>query len=253
MDRITASRRRITYARVCVEVSGALDLIEKFAIETEDGNGNSTLLDIDVEYQWKPTRCSKCSTFGHDCHTVAKQRPDLVNHKSNPYAAGHPILKHNRNNSTKDRVWQVVQRKDKGKRICEDSGLGESPRVSPHRCVASDTGFSQEKQVSVVDEHVIYSVIDSSPMCENRTASVQINNSFNALIPYEYDREDDVPIDGCMGNSQDEGTIEKEDIIETINEVEIETVFASPISARQRKREAKMLFSGSRPKGRHRS
>ena len=82
---------------------------------------------------------------------------------------------------------------------------------------------------------------------------VQIQNSFNGLIPYEYDREDHVPEDGCLGNSQNEDTIEKDDIIETLNEVETETAFASPISARQRKREAKMLFSGNRPKGRHRS
>ena len=47
---MTASHIRITYARVCVEVSGDPDLIYKFSIETIDRDGNTTLLDIDVEY-----------------------------------------------------------------------------------------------------------------------------------------------------------------------------------------------------------
>ena len=107
VDRMTASRRRISYARVCVEVRGDLNLIDKFAIETNDGKGNTTLLDIDVEYQWRPSRCSSCSTFGHDCSRVANQRPSHAALRSIPSQSG-PIPTRNRHNMAKAGVWQVV-------------------------------------------------------------------------------------------------------------------------------------------------
>ena len=63
VDDITASRRRITYARVCIEVRGDQDLIEKFAFETKNDNGAKNLVNIKVKYQWFPFRCSTCSIF----------------------------------------------------------------------------------------------------------------------------------------------------------------------------------------------
>ena len=266
VDRVTASRRRITYARVCVEVSGDLDLIDKFTIETEDGQGNTSLLDIDVEYQWKPLRCSSCSTFGHDCQKEAYQRTRHV-HNPNPSQSGHRNLAINpsRNNTTKDGVWQVVQRKDKASKMVASFTLDGNPSGNYHRSVVPGRGSSPGKQETRNDniliparsaasasEHVLYSIIDPSPSCENRTAPVPIDNSFNGLIPYVYDRETNVPEDDCEGDPPCEGTLEDDEHNANFNGVEVEIVSTSPISARHRKREAKMLFSGSRPKGRHR-
>ena len=68
-----------------------------------------------------------------------------------------------------------------------------------------------------------------------------------------YDREDNAPLDDCVGRFVEEGSHEEDDAIENPQEAAITAAIASPISARQKKKEAKMLFSGSRPKGRHRS
>ena len=267
VDRVTASRRRISYARVCVEVSGDLDLIEKFTIKTEDGNGTNSLLEIDVEYQWKPPRCATCSTFGHDCHKEALQRPKHVAHNPNPYQTNHRTTTQNcrHQNSTNEGMWQVVQRKNKVNKIVEGTNLNDSPRGSPQQPVNQGDRSLLERQVANNDnnpylarcdanasEHVVHSIIESPSSYENRTANVSINNSFQGLIPYVYDREAKVPVNDCEVDSPCEGTLEKDDTIENFNVVEDETASASPISARQRKREAKMLFSGSRPKSRHR-
>ena len=102
-------------------------------------------------------------------------------------------------------------------------------------------------------EHVLYSIIDPPSLCENRTSSVPINNSFNGLIPYVYDREDNVPCGDCMDRSMNEDNYKENATNENFHEAAIEDSFVSPTLARHKKREAKMLFSGSRPKGRHRS
>ncbi|XP_039024921.1 uncharacterized protein LOC120158051 [Hibiscus syriacus] len=70
MDTITASKSRLHYAKVCVEI-GAKEEIPK-SIKVELANGQTTL--IYVEVPWFPSRCSKCISFGHsdkNCH--AKQ------------------------------------------------------------------------------------------------------------------------------------------------------------------------------------
>ena len=104
-----------------------LDLINKFAIATEDGNGNSTLLDIDVEYQWIPSRCSTCSTFGHDCNKVASARTGQVAHRAKPTQAGYPTSTLKSHNKAQEGGWKVVNRRDKGKHKVTD--LHPNPKV----------------------------------------------------------------------------------------------------------------------------
>ena len=124
VDDMTASRRRITYARVCIEVSGDQDLIEKLAIETQNDNGTKNLIDINVEYQWLSLRCPKCSTIGHNCLKPAVTNKDFSYHKHpKPHHWVHSVrLLADRNvetNQTNDRhsdePWTEVTRKGKGK------------------------------------------------------------------------------------------------------------------------------------------
>lgn len=60
LDKQTATRSRMTYARICVEVSIDSDLPSH--IDAKVGN---TEIKVPVKYTWKPLRCSHCAVFGH--------------------------------------------------------------------------------------------------------------------------------------------------------------------------------------------
>ncbi|GJX24644.1 hypothetical protein Tco_0230940 [Tanacetum coccineum] len=57
---------RNTYARVLVEISSEHAIMESVvaAIPFPNGSGHS-LETLDVEYEWRPSRCSKCKIFDH--------------------------------------------------------------------------------------------------------------------------------------------------------------------------------------------
>ena len=68
VDSLTASCRRISYARICIEVSAEEELMKSFVIQTEDPiSGDPELITLHVEYQWTPVRCAKCKIVGHNC------------------------------------------------------------------------------------------------------------------------------------------------------------------------------------------
>ncbi|KAL9674556.1 hypothetical protein QQ045_030828 [Rhodiola kirilowii] len=60
-DGVTAEGTSLSFARVCVEVYGEVEL-EDF-IEYEDPFGNRYVQS--VLYEWRPPRCSNCCNFGH--------------------------------------------------------------------------------------------------------------------------------------------------------------------------------------------
>ncbi|GJX45985.1 zinc knuckle CX2CX4HX4C containing protein [Tanacetum coccineum] len=57
----------MTYARVLIELSIDQVIMDSVIVVVPFPNGTGHSLDkLDVEYEWRPTRCSKCTTFGHD-------------------------------------------------------------------------------------------------------------------------------------------------------------------------------------------
>ncbi|GKC93330.1 zinc knuckle CX2CX4HX4C containing protein [Tanacetum coccineum] len=56
-----------TYARVLIELSANRAIMDSVivAVPFPNGNGHS-LENLDVEYEWRPLRCSLCNVFGHD-------------------------------------------------------------------------------------------------------------------------------------------------------------------------------------------
>jgi len=69
VDRMTASCRKISYARICIEVSAKEQLISNFNIEAFNAFGEPKIVNVRDDYQWIPTRCAKCQCFGHNCAT----------------------------------------------------------------------------------------------------------------------------------------------------------------------------------------
>lgn len=62
VDEATAGRKRLDFARVCVEISAKDELPEEIVVRA---NGETAA--IRVEYQWLPPKCPECKVFGHKC------------------------------------------------------------------------------------------------------------------------------------------------------------------------------------------
>ena len=217
-DKMTASRRRITYARICIEVDASEEWISSFELEAKNEKAPIT---IKVEYQWTPTKCSICKCFGHDCNIKARTPAQEAGYPPAPQQWIPVKNAPSRRNDgetipTKppdEEGWTDVTRKGKTK-VLVPTAIIEGPRTVTQASTSSTFPH------------------------------VKISNSFNELIPYVYeDRETD-----CSEASFEDDTREvKGPMPTTIN------AHNRPTSSRQKKKEAKAQFSKSRPKGRHRA
>ncbi|XP_022857164.1 uncharacterized protein LOC111378228 [Olea europaea var. sylvestris] len=62
-DVITLTCKRLSYARVCVEINALDELVEEFDFRCANGDW----ITIRAEFEWVPIKCSKCGVFGHNC------------------------------------------------------------------------------------------------------------------------------------------------------------------------------------------
>ncbi|XP_058748829.1 uncharacterized protein LOC131621809 [Vicia villosa] len=69
-DECTASKLRVSYARILVEVDITKELIKEIAIKDCEGRK----LMQPVEYEWKPLYCDRCKSIGHRCKDVVKKQ-----------------------------------------------------------------------------------------------------------------------------------------------------------------------------------
>ncbi|KAB5530159.1 hypothetical protein DKX38_020240 [Salix brachista] len=76
-DQQTHACTKLEYARVCVEIDASLPYVHSFEIESIL---SPEPIQVTVEYEWKPVRCSKCSVFGHSCTPVATSNEADTNH-----------------------------------------------------------------------------------------------------------------------------------------------------------------------------
>ncbi|KAJ6672988.1 ZINC KNUCKLE CX2CX4HX4C-RELATED [Salix viminalis] len=74
-DEATFCCSRLDYARVCVEVDAAKPFTHNFEINTPF---SEQPLHIEVEYEWKPSRCPSCKLFGHACKPQEEKKADVA-------------------------------------------------------------------------------------------------------------------------------------------------------------------------------
>lgn len=72
VDEATSKRRRLDYARICVEIEASDELPTDIAISV---NAESVM--VGVEYQWLPPRCENCKVFGHSCSPKAASKTTI--------------------------------------------------------------------------------------------------------------------------------------------------------------------------------
>ncbi|XVF79325.1 hypothetical protein PTKIN_Ptkin14bG0212400 [Pterospermum kingtungense] len=65
MDRITVSCKRLTYAKMCVEIGVDRDIHSFVKVLMRDGS----FVHIGVEVPWYPQKCMSCKVFGHNDKT----------------------------------------------------------------------------------------------------------------------------------------------------------------------------------------
>ncbi|GKF87141.1 zinc knuckle CX2CX4HX4C containing protein, partial [Tanacetum coccineum] len=71
-----------TYARVLIEVSVEVDLMDSLVIAIHVGYDKGySLATIDIEYEWRPPRCSTCLIFDH-MNDKCPKLPKEVSNKS---------------------------------------------------------------------------------------------------------------------------------------------------------------------------
>ncbi|XP_058761495.1 uncharacterized protein LOC131634890 [Vicia villosa] len=69
-DECTASKLRVSYARILVEVDITKELIKEITIKDCEGRK----LQQPVEYEWKPLYCDRCKSIGHKCRDYVKKQ-----------------------------------------------------------------------------------------------------------------------------------------------------------------------------------
>ncbi|KAJ6287732.1 hypothetical protein OIU76_028879 [Salix suchowensis] len=63
-DEMMINCRTLDYVRLCVELDADLPFIHHFEVECPL---LGEPLRVNVEYEWKPSRCESCKSFGHSC------------------------------------------------------------------------------------------------------------------------------------------------------------------------------------------
>ncbi|XP_028074447.1 uncharacterized protein LOC114276809 [Camellia sinensis] len=121
MDQLTSSGSRISFARLCVDISAESAFPDSFLLTDGDASMN-----IHVEYQGVPSRCTHCHVFEHETKTcLSAQVTHLIE-----------LQKNSEEQIEDDEGWTTV--KDKGKKKVGDPS---SPvhRVPPEANSSSAT------------------------------------------------------------------------------------------------------------------
>lgn len=90
MDKLTAAQQRVSFARICVEVTAGAELPK--SVHYYDENG--TACTQEVIYEWMPSQCPSCKTFGHNCEQPKQKKhgfwvftlPDAACHKQSEFS-----------------------------------------------------------------------------------------------------------------------------------------------------------------------
>ncbi|XP_074283201.1 uncharacterized protein LOC141607750 [Silene latifolia] len=87
-DQAIVDKTRLGFARVMIEVAVG----QKFPTKVKFLDENGKIVALDVEYEWKPTVCSKCKGIGHE-HTNCRSGAQTGNKKVTVQKVWKPVAK----------------------------------------------------------------------------------------------------------------------------------------------------------------
>ncbi|KAF9626622.1 hypothetical protein IFM89_037415 [Coptis chinensis] len=105
MDEATSKRERLNYARICV----VIDLELKFPSFIPVDMGKENKVDIGLEYDWIPAKCSICKTFGH-----SDDRCQMNKEAQQPQHAAQPVRPQRQNKNKQKQHWALKQTPQQG-------------------------------------------------------------------------------------------------------------------------------------------
>ncbi|XP_039002034.1 uncharacterized protein LOC120128424 [Hibiscus syriacus] len=170
MDSITASKSRLEFAKICVEV-GPSEAIPKF-VDVVLNNGKT--VSIVVEVPWMPPCCKYCNVFGHSVKGC-KQNPipqtSTMVWRKKKFATSTPLdseivcTEHKQNATSVDPKPSLnISSKD-------FEGSNHSSLESNHSVNDSDASPEPIQQVST--------------MVNDQETSTDLNEEENSIIPYQ--------------------------------------------------------------------
>ena len=60
VDKMTSTCRRISFARICIEVDAEFELLKTLDVVLEDSiSGVLEVITLKIKYPWAPSRCAK--------------------------------------------------------------------------------------------------------------------------------------------------------------------------------------------------
>jgi len=96
-DHTTLLRKRLSYARVCVEIHASKTLVKEYDLRCPNG----LFITILANYEWIPSKCSNCNVFGHTTTICATNYVDnlkvVVEGKRNVGAVNSKSVDNNQN------------------------------------------------------------------------------------------------------------------------------------------------------------
>ncbi|GLT68044.1 hypothetical protein SLA2020_403070 [Shorea laevis] len=177
LDKATADRTRVDYAKVCVEVEVAKAQFLPTVIPVFDED--SPPVDVKVEYPWLPVTCDLCHKKGHASSTCNK-KSGQDNKKE-----WVPIGKRNNSASSVDQVVSTKPPETLGEPLqgfdlCQPSLQRTSPAKSPvdKPSIVSEPMLQETNLANPVDKP---SVVSPRKKCQTNRQSPNSPNSFAAL------------------------------------------------------------------------
>ncbi|XP_048135925.1 uncharacterized protein LOC125315370 [Rhodamnia argentea] len=114
VDARTEGMKRLSFARVCVEIKATQPRVDSVKIRWDD-----ELIPIPIEYEWKPLSRASCGIYGHKCRMTGF---------ACAATSDAPVNKHPDAQTQIREEWQRVQRRTQ-RRLHSPQGLTTTPQV----------------------------------------------------------------------------------------------------------------------------
>uniref|UniRef100_A0A2K1XI89 DUF4283 domain-containing protein n=1 Tax=Populus trichocarpa TaxID=3694 RepID=A0A2K1XI89_POPTR len=131
-DHTTLLRKRLSYARVCVEIDASKTLVKEYDLRCPNG----LFITISAEYEWIPSKCSNCNVFGHTIALCATNNIDNLKVVAEGKRNLGAMNSKSADNKQNQFQWQVVGKPNKG------SVSGENAPLASKVGNCNENGFS---------------------------------------------------------------------------------------------------------------
>ncbi|XP_022003122.1 uncharacterized protein LOC110900542 [Helianthus annuus] len=160
---------RSSYARALIEVSADKELREEITLAIPELEGEGFVKEtMYVEYEWYPSRCSKCCVFGHSIETcpLTPKKPDIVKRMGQ-----------------NDKNQVQGKRYDKKYPVIHKDGYQDVPA----RKVARKQGFQVNKQKQKFEYRPVIAKPKGEVKKDPSSSGIESKNPFAALNDIEGD------------------------------------------------------------------